>query len=170
LGSDTIAIDHGSLFSCTRAGELVVRAGFVDKHNNGHDQNPLGPHAIRESFGSIMTNSGVPDTIVDFWLGHEIGELAEACKSVQLDSLRATYSARKKLLSISYPKVDLDQLKKEVKTEVEQEYKGVSQTLASLATENLELRSKVAQLEMNQREMKGKLADLEKMLREMTEE
>jgi len=49
---------------------------------------------LRESFGSIMTNSGVPDTVVDFWLGHEIGEMAEACKSVRFESLKKMYLDR----------------------------------------------------------------------------
>lgn len=66
--------------------------------------NPLSPHALRESFGSIMTNSGVPDTIVDFWLGHEIGEMAEAYKSVQFESLKQMYMEKEKLLSVIHSK------------------------------------------------------------------
>ena len=49
--------------------EVAVNSGFVDKGNNGNGFNPLGPHALLESFGSIMVNNGIPDTIVDFWLG-----------------------------------------------------------------------------------------------------
>ena len=64
--------------------------------------NPLSPHALRESFGSIMINSGVPDTIVGFWLGHQIGEMAEAYKSVQYESLKKMYLEREKLISISH--------------------------------------------------------------------
>jgi hypothetical protein len=48
--------------------EVAVNGGFVDKQNNGSGFNPLGPHALRENFGSLMINSGVPDTIVDFCL------------------------------------------------------------------------------------------------------
>ncbi len=51
---------------------VAHNAGFIDDKNNGKAFNPLGPYALRESFGSILINSGVPDTIVDFWLGHNI--------------------------------------------------------------------------------------------------
>lgn len=67
---------------------LAKRAGLVDKENNGNSFNPLSPHALRESFGSLMINSGVPDTIVGFWLGHEIGEMNEVYKGVQFESLK----------------------------------------------------------------------------------
>jgi len=62
---------------------VAVKSGFVDNENNGNEFNPLSPHALRESFGSLMINRGVPDTILDFWLGHEIGRMAEAYKGVQ---------------------------------------------------------------------------------------
>jgi len=54
--------------------EVAIKSGFVDENLNGQDFNPLSPHALRESFGSIMINKGVPDSIVDFWLGHVIGD------------------------------------------------------------------------------------------------
>jgi len=58
-----------------------------------------------------MINSGVPDTIVDFWLGHEIGEMAEAYKTVQYDSLRKMYMEREQLISISVPNKENEKLK-----------------------------------------------------------
>ena len=67
---------------------VAVNSGFIDGKNNGKPFNPLGPHALRESFGSLMINSGLPDTIVDFWLGHSIGEMSEAYNSVQEESLK----------------------------------------------------------------------------------
>jgi len=156
--------------------EVALRAGFIDDKNNGHDFNPLGPHALRESFGSIMTNSGVPDTVVDFWLGHEIGEMSEAYKSVQFENVREMYVGREKLLAISAPKVDVDELKEKLKVEVEQQYQGVTRTVAGLATENLELRSKVSKLEMEHNETRSRMQraeqeiiELKKMLREMVE-
>ena len=80
---------------------VAVNAGFIDNNNNGKAFNPLGAHALRESFGSIMINSGVPDKIVDFWLGHSIGEMSEAYKSVQFDSLKKMYLEREKFLTVS---------------------------------------------------------------------
>ena len=63
---------------------VALKSGLINEENNGKAFNPLGPHALRESFGSIMINSGVPDTIVDFWLGHAIGDMAEAYKGCLL--------------------------------------------------------------------------------------
>ena len=123
--------------------EVAQRDGFIDKQNNGHDQNPLGPHALRESFGSIMTNSGVRDTIVNFWLGHEIGELAEAYKSVQFESLKQMYLAREKLISISAQKVDVEELEEKMKTEMEQQSKQLQLMVNSLFTENMDLKNRI---------------------------
>ena len=46
---------------------VAVNAGLIDNNNNGKAFNPLCAHALRESFGFIMINSGVLDTIVDFF-------------------------------------------------------------------------------------------------------
>jgi integrase len=140
--------------------EVAIRAGFIDRKNNGHAFNPLGPHALRESFGSIMTNSGVPDTVVDFWLGHEIGELAEAYKSVQFDSLKKMYLDREKLVSISAQKVDVEEIKEKLRAEVEQQNKQLQIMVNSLVTENMDLKNRVQGVER-------KLSDIEKTVSEM---
>jgi integrase len=127
--------------------QVAIRAGFIDKANNGHSFNPLGPHSLRESFGSIMTNSGVPDTIVDFWLGHEIGEMAEAYKGVQFESLKQMYLAREKLLSISAPKVDVEEIKEKLRAEVEQQTKQLQIMVNSLLTENMDLKVRMGNVE-----------------------
>jgi hypothetical protein len=46
---------------------------------------------FERAFGSIMINKGVPDSIVDFLLGHKIGPLAEAYKKVQFDHFFRDY-------------------------------------------------------------------------------
>ena len=81
--------------------ELAVKAGFVDKNMNGRAINPLSPHALRESFSSIMTNKGVPKTITDFWLGHEIGEMARAYQEAQYEDVKRMY------LAVSYTHLTL---------------------------------------------------------------
>lgn len=95
--------------------DLAVRSGFVTEGNNGNSFNPLGTHSLRKSFGSLMINSGVPDTIVDFWLGHEIGDMAKAYKETQVESLRQMYLEREHLLSVSVSKGEDEKTKAEVK-------------------------------------------------------
>jgi len=142
---------------------IAIKASFVNEQNNGKSFNPLGPHALRESFGSIMINSGVPDTIVDFWLGHSIGEMAEAYKSVQTESLKRMYLEREKLLSISAPKVDVEKLETKLRAEVEQGNRQLQIMVNNLVTENMDLKNRIQLTER-------KLAELEKLIREALEE
>lgn len=125
--------------------ELAVRCGFVDGENNGNDFNPLSPHALRESFGSIMTNSGVPDTIVDFWLGHEIGDMARAYKSVQFEELKRMYLEREPLISIA-PKVDVEKIEAGLETKWKIQNENVHSLVDSVAIENRQLRIEIAEL------------------------
>lgn len=141
---------------------VAHKSGLVDKENNGKQFNPLSPHALRESFGSIMINSGVPDTIVDFWLGHEIGEMAEAYKGVQYESLKQMYAEREKLLSIS-PKENLEELREKLKGEIQEQNKQLQSMVNSLVTENLDLKQRIGRTEQ-------KLGELEKAVHEILEQ
>jgi septal ring factor EnvC (AmiA/AmiB activator) len=109
-----------------------------------------------------MINSGVPDTIVDFWLGHEIGEMAEAYKGVQYESLKQMYVEREKLLSIS-PKENLEELRTKLKGEIEQQNKQLQSMVNTLASENMDLKQRIAKTEK-------KLAELEKLIKASLEQ
>lgn len=139
--------------------ELAIRCGFVDGENNGNDFNPLGPHALRESFGSIMINSGVPDTIVDFWLGHEIGDMARAYKTVQSEELKRMYLEREPLISIT-PKADVEKITAKVKTEMAAESEKVQALVNSLATENIQMRTRVEKTEKDLEDFKSGIEGL----------
>jgi len=124
--------------------DLAVRAGFVSEGNNGNSFNPLGTHSLRESFGSLMINSGVPDTIVDFWLGHAIDDQDRAYKTTRFESLKKMYAEREHLLSISTAKP-------EVVGELKESLKGVDKAIKAV-TEDLNrknelLKNKVKSLE-----------------------
>lgn len=118
--------------------DLVVRAGFVTVGNNGNSFNPLGTHSLRESFGSLMINSGVPDTIVDFWLGHEIGDMAKAYKETQFENLRQMYLEREHLLAVSTSKGENEKTKAEVKE--------VKDDLYQLHLENKQMKKEIKSL------------------------
>jgi site-specific recombinase XerD len=143
--------------------EVALKSGFIDKANNGNSYNPLGPHALRESFGSIMANSGVPDSVVDFWLGHEVGALNEAYKSVQFESLRKMYLDRERLISISAQKVDVEELKEKLKTEIDQQNRQLQVLVNSLVTENMDLKRRIGLTE-------EKLLHIEKLIGELKKE
>ncbi|MCW4015602.1 MAG: site-specific integrase [Candidatus Bathyarchaeota archaeon] len=95
--------------------KLAVRAGFVTEENNGNSFNPLGTHSLRESFGSLMINSGVPDSIVDFWLGHEIGDMSKAYRETQFENLKKMYLERESLFAVSLSKGENEKTMTEVK-------------------------------------------------------
>jgi integrase/recombinase XerD len=135
--------------------EAARHSPLVDDTNNGKDFNPLSPHALREGFSSIMTNKGVTDTIIDFWLGHSIGEMADAYKRVQLDDLRRMYAEREIFLSVSSPESAIEERVKEQlneqQTQLEQQFSDNTQKLQilvnGLATKNLALEFKLHQME-----------------------
>jgi len=137
---------------------VALRAKFIDDQNNGKAFNPLGPHALRESFGSIMINSGVPDTVVDFWLGHSIGEMAEAYKSLQAESLKKMYLQREKLISIN-PKTDVKEIETRLRGELAQQNRQLQILVNNLATENTDLRHRIQMVER-------KIAEIEKLVKE----
>lgn len=119
--------------------DLAVRAGFVTHGNNGNSFNPLGTHSLRESFGSLMINSGVPNTIVDFWLGHEIGDMAKAYKETQFENLKKMYLEREHLLAVSSSKGENERTRAEVKE--------VKDDLYNLHAENASMKKEIKSLE-----------------------
>lgn len=133
---------------------VAMKTGLVDEKMNGHDQNPLGVHALRESFGSIMINSGVPDTIVDFWLGHSVGEMANAYKSIQFESLKRMYLEREKLLSISQSPIDVEEIERKVDAKVDDKIQSLQKIITNYATENLELKGRITRVELEITEIK----------------
>jgi len=99
--------------------EVAIKSGLVDENLNDADQNPCGPHALRESFSSIMLNKGVPDTIVDFWLGHSIGEMGEAYKRGRFEEVKQLYIEKEVFISISAPSENLKQLEEKIRTQLD---------------------------------------------------
>jgi site-specific recombinase XerD len=98
--------------------KVALSSGLIDDNNNGSSFNPISPHSLRESFGSIMTNNGVPDSIVDFWLGHAVGEMADAYKRGRFEELKQMYLDKEKFISIAAPSADFIKIQ-EMKSNVE---------------------------------------------------
>ena len=146
---------------------VAFKSSFIDEENNGKAFNPLGPHAIRESFGGIMTNSGVPDTIVDFWLGHSIGEMAEAYKDPQYESLRQMYLEREHLLSISAKRLDEKELEDKVSAKVDERVMALQRIITNYAAENQDLQHRIQMTEKKLSEIENTVAELKKMLAEL---
>jgi integrase len=114
--------------------EVVVSAGLVDHENNGKDFNILGTHALRESFSSIMLNSGIPKPIVDFWLGHTRGDMDNAYMKVQEAKASEMYLKREHLISINASTEDTEKLRK------------IEGSVSDLMVEKEELKEQIAKL------------------------
>jgi len=132
--------------------DLAMRSGFVDEKLNGRDQNPLGPHALRESFSSIMLNKGVPDSIIDLWLGHTIGQLAQAYKTIQYDEIKKMYAEREPFISVQLGE-DVGVLRKEITEN--------HTVVSSLAEQNAIYKNRIEVLE-------SRLAEVEKQIGEIS--
>ena len=117
--------------------DAAHKSGIIDGENNGSSFNIAGAHCLRESFGSIMANKGVPDNIIDFWLGHKIGEMSEAYKRVQSDELKRIYAEREPFLSVTTGNGGHDVAK--LKTEF-------GDSMAALALKNAELENRLTAL------------------------
>ena len=86
--------------------------GSFDKTMNGKSYNQLNPHALWEVFSSIIQDSAVPDTIVDFWLGPSNGEMNRVYKGVQFVSLKGRNLKREEVFSVTVKQEGNDANKK----------------------------------------------------------
>ena len=132
--------------------ETALRSGLINEENNGCDINPASPHALRESFGSIMINKGVPDSIVDFWLGHTIGEMSEAYKRRRFEDVKKMYAEKERFISISAPE---SEALEEVRRETDNKTKKLRENFDNLYSENVTLKQKLEDLEKTVKPFKG---------------
>jgi len=144
--------------------DAAVRSGLVQAEE-GKDFCPLNPHALRESFGSIMSNHGVPDSIVDFWLGHKSKGTDEAYKRRSLEELKHLYSDKEPLLSIS----NGGEQEKRLRLEIEEKSQQLQNVINRLSSENYELKGKMTELTGKVGEISSFLAEIQPMLSDLLE-
>jgi integrase len=153
--------------------ELAVRAMFVDKEMNGYSQNPLGPHSLRESFSKICTNKAkIPNNVVDFWLGHSLGQLAKAyMASDKVEDLKKLYLEAEQFLSVSggVP-IDVEKLKKEIKEEARGDAEKIQKRLDRTIDENFSLKDRLDKLEGEQIVQRDLLEVMEARWKELKQE
>lgn len=81
----------------------------------------------------------MPEPIIDFWLGHQIGEMAKVYKSLQAGAVKKYYLDNESLLNISQPQSDLKEVEK-LKEEVEIQNKQFQQMYNNVVAENVKLK------------------------------
>jgi integrase len=113
--------------------EVAQKAGFVDQQKNGNGQNPLGPHALRESGTSRLSNSGMPDSMVLFLSGHEVGSIAEAYLKREFESVKNMYLEKgEKNLSVQVGEVVKDEKIERLAMQIAMQKKEVEDLKATL--------------------------------------
>jgi len=120
--------------------EVAISSGLVKK-NNGNTFNPLGSHALRESFSKIMMNSGVPKAIVDFWLGHTRSNLDTAYMTVDEKKAREMYAKREHLLNVNTTKEESEEFKR-----LQDELAVVKEGTRGVVNKTTKLENEVAEL------------------------
>jgi len=117
--------------------QLAVKVGFK---TDGRAINPVSPHALRESFSTIMVNHGVPKVIVDFWLGHKISELDKTYMRPQEEELRKLYLEREEFISVTSASDQLEQ-------KIEEKTKQLQEVISNVIAENVKLKEQLKDLE-----------------------
>jgi integrase len=117
-----VALDTNNVSEIMK--DLTLRAGF----SNGGGFNKYGAHALRESFSSIAHKNKVPRSMVDLWLGHEIGDLEEAYERSQYEDVVAQYLAIEPLLSVTGVSDKLKASEKEI-SDLQKEVAELSKAL-----------------------------------------
>jgi len=124
--------------------EVAISSGFIKK-NNGKDFNILGSHALRESFSSLMLNSGVPRPIVDFWLGHTRTNLDTAYMTIDEKKAREMYAKREHLLNINETSEKSEELRK------------LSDSVSDILVKGEEMKEQLEKTKNEVKELKGQL-------------
>jgi len=152
--------------------ELAVKAGFVNENMNGRAINPISPHALRESFSSIMTSKGVPKTVTDFWLGHEIGEMARAYQEAQYEDVKRMYLEREPYISVTVGSNEITELKKhleEQRSQLQRQKDELQAIVNGLTRENLELKERLTELSKRFNELNGRMRRYEAFTKKFME-
>lgn len=109
-----------------------------------------------------MINAGVADTVVDFWLCHEIGIMSAAYKTLQADKVREMYIERSNLLSITDRGPTAKQIQ-EIENKVEEKIKSEARDwLGNVSEDNVRLKSSLI-------ETHARMEKLEKSIEEERE-
>ncbi|HVP23473.1 MAG TPA: tyrosine-type recombinase/integrase [Conexivisphaerales archaeon] len=108
IGIKPINIENAMRRTAMKAG--MVKPEQVDRHHH----NPVGPHGLRESFGSILSNKGIPTAIVNFLLGHQMNRLDEVYMRPREAEIRQLYVGVEPFISISQSSQTVLEVKEKV--------------------------------------------------------
>lgn len=169
-GSNTERLTKGAVEKKFR--EIAANVSFITDERLENGYNPARPHSLRAAFRSRLTGK-VADPLIEFWMGHSIGEQVRAYINLPTEELRELYMDAEKHLAIEKTsRMELEERKgKAVKAagEYEKRIERLEGYIEVLQVENKKLKSKIRQVEELIQEVKESLLtkkDLETLKRE----
>jgi hypothetical protein len=82
-----------------RFSEIAENVTFIKKEDLAEGYKPCRPHSLRAAFTSQLVNK-VSDKLIEFWMGHSIGEVARAYLNMPTEELRKLYMDAEQYLAI----------------------------------------------------------------------
>ena len=134
---------------------IAETVDFILEEDLENGMNPARPHSLRAAFRSQLTGK-VSDTLIEFWMGHAIGEEKRAYLNMATEEMRELYMDWEKYLAVEKTSRD----EKAGLVDVEAKTKEV---IAELTEENKALRKRIDRLEDKQEHILKDLGELRKL-------
>lgn len=160
--------------------EIAPKLDFINMDNFENGYNPARPHSLRAAFSSRLTGK-IDRVLIEFWMGHEIGEEKRAYLNMPLEEMRELYMDAERYLAIektsrdelankqgpeaAIPKEALEEIA-ELKTTLQ----GLSKQYTEGQAENLELKSRVSRAELATTELQKRMQKIEEYIDEFKKE
>lgn len=133
--------------------------------------NPVRSHSLRAAFESRLMGK-MDRVLLDFFMGHEIGEERRAYLTKPEDELRELYAQFEHLLAVEKTsrKELIDQGPPPLPDDVVNRIEGLETTIETLTNQNVELQSQIEKLEIIKRTAEDALSRLERTQTEQQRE
>jgi len=153
--------------------ENALNLDFIEEEDLENGYNPARPHSLRAAFRSRLTGK-VADPLIEFWMGHAIGEQVRSYLNLPTEDLRELYVDAEKYLAIE--KTSREELEErkgkvlKVNDEYEKRIEKLEGYIGVLQGENTALKTDLEKVKLEHAEMKRKIeveiAELRKHLEE----
>ena len=145
---------------------------------NGKDKSTgrekIHPHTLRKFFRTRLGATGIPVDVIEALMGHE-GYLTEVYRRYTLEDLRKFYLKGESALLVFTDAAEVTKLRQEVEEhahkiqkEVDERNRTLQSLVNGLTTENLEVKSKIAKVELENMEIKKGNLETKAELKELS--
>jgi integrase len=144
---------------------------------NGRDKSTgrekIHPHTLRKFFRTRLGATGIPVDVVEALMGHE-GYLTEVYRRYTIEDLRKFYLQGESALLVFTDAAEVTKLRQEVEEhahkiqkEVDERNRSLQSLVNGLTAENLEVKSKVAKLDLENTKLNKRIQKTEEKLTEI---